>query len=43
MSNNQVDSVYVAAERYKVTLCIGAYILAIDKVAATLKVGVIYA
>lgn len=37
------DSVYDSAEGYKVTLPIGAYILAIDKVAATLKLRGIYA
>jgi glutamate dehydrogenase (NAD(P)+) len=37
------DSVYACSEQYKVTLRIGAYILAIDKVAATLKLRGIYA
>ncbi len=36
-------SVYETAEHYKVSLRIGAYILAIDKVAKTLKVRGIYA
>ncbi|HEX9614374.1 MAG TPA: glutamate dehydrogenase, partial [Bacteroidota bacterium] len=36
------DSVYKTAEQYKVSLRIGAYILAIDKVAATLKIRGIY-
>lgn len=37
------DAVYQSAEQYKVSLRIGAYILAIDKVAKTLKVRGIYA
>lgn len=37
------DTVYKTAEQYKVTMRIGAYILAIDKVARTLKVRGIYA
>lgn len=37
------DSVFETADRYKVTLRIGAYILAIDKVALTLKTRGIYA
>ncbi len=37
------NSVYETAEQYKVSLRIGAYILAIDKVAKTLKVRGIYA
>ncbi len=37
------DAVYKTAEQYKVTMRIGAYILAIDKVARTLKVRGIYA
>ncbi len=36
------NSVYETAEQYKVTLRIGAYILAIDKVARTLKLRGIY-
>ncbi|HLF19516.1 MAG TPA: Glu/Leu/Phe/Val dehydrogenase, partial [Bacteroidota bacterium] len=36
------NSVYDTAERYKVSLRIGAYILAIDKVARTLKLRGIY-
>jgi glutamate dehydrogenase (NAD(P)+) len=35
--------VYETAEQYKVSLRIGAYIMAIDKVAKTLKVRGIYA
>jgi glutamate dehydrogenase (NAD(P)+) len=37
------DSVYETAEQYKVSLRIGAYIMAIDKVSKTLKVRGIYA
>ncbi len=37
------DAVYQSAEKYSVSLRIGAYILAIDKVAKTLKVRGIYA
>jgi glutamate dehydrogenase (NAD(P)+) len=37
------DAVYETAGRYSVTLRIGAYILAIDKVARTLKLRGIYA
>ncbi len=37
------DTVYAVAEKHKVTLRIGAYVLAIDKVAKTLKVRGIYA
>jgi glutamate dehydrogenase (NAD(P)+) len=37
------DAVYSCASRYNVTLRIGAYILAIDKVAKTLKIRGIYA
>ena len=37
------DAVYKSAEEHKVTMRIGAYILAIDKVARTLKVRGIYA
>ena len=37
------DAVYETAEKHRVTLRIGAYVLAIDKVARTLKVRGIYA
>ena len=37
------DAVYETAEKHRVTLRIGAYVLAIDKVARTLKVRWIYA
>ena len=37
------DAVYNSAAKYNVTLRIGAYILAIDKVARTLKIRGIYA
>lgn len=40
---NSFDAVYDTAERHKVSLRIGAYILAIDKVARTLKLRGIYA
>ncbi len=43
MMRQSFDAVYQASEQYKVTLRIGAYILAIDKVAKTLKVRGIYA
>ncbi len=43
MMRTAFDTVYTTAEQYKVTLRIGAYILAIDKVARTLKVRGIYA
>ena len=43
MMEDAFDAVYETAERYKVTLRIGAYILAIDKVARTLKLRGIYA
>jgi glutamate dehydrogenase/leucine dehydrogenase len=43
MMEDAFDTVYETAERYKVTLRIGAYILAIDKVAKTLKLRGIYA
>ena len=43
MMRQSFGAVYNAAEQYKVTLRIGAYILAIDKVARTLKVRGIYA
>ncbi|HEY4612107.1 MAG TPA: Glu/Leu/Phe/Val dehydrogenase [Bacteroidota bacterium] len=36
------NAVYASAEQYKVTLRIGAYVLAIDKVARTLKLRGIY-
>ncbi|MEO8168793.1 MAG: Glu/Leu/Phe/Val dehydrogenase, partial [bacterium] len=37
------DAVYATSEQHKVTMRIGAYVLAIDKVAKTLKVRGIYA
>ena len=37
------DQVYEAAERYDVSLRIGAYVLAIDKVASALRMRGIYA
>lgn len=43
MMRQSFDAVYEAAQKYKVTLRIGAYIIAIDKVAKTLKVRGIYA
>jgi glutamate dehydrogenase (NAD(P)+) len=43
MMEDAFDAVYETAERYNVTLRIGAYILAIDKVARTLKLRGIYA
>lgn len=43
MMKDAFNSVYETAERYKVPLRIGAYILAIDKVARTLKIRGIYA
>lgn len=43
MMKSAFDAVYSSAEQYKVTLRIGAYILAIDKVAKTLKLRGIYA
>ncbi|HTY39157.1 MAG TPA: Glu/Leu/Phe/Val dehydrogenase [Bacteroidota bacterium] len=43
MMEDAFDAVYEVAERYNVTLRIGAYILAIDKVARTLKLRGIYA
>jgi glutamate dehydrogenase (NAD(P)+) len=43
MMRTSFDAVYKTAEQYKVTMRIGAYILAIDKVARTLKVRGIYA
>jgi glutamate dehydrogenase (NAD(P)+) len=43
MMQEAFDAVYETAERYQVTLRIGAYILAIDKVARTLKLRGIYA
>jgi len=43
MMRTAFDTVYAAAEKHKVTLRIGAYVLAIDKVAKTLKVRGIYA
>ncbi|MBI4429331.1 MAG: Glu/Leu/Phe/Val dehydrogenase [Ignavibacteriales bacterium] len=42
MMSEAFISVYESAERYKVSLRIGAYILAIDKVARTLKLRGIY-
>lgn len=43
MMRTAFDSVYTAADKYNVTMRIGAYILAIDKVAKTLKIRGIYA
>jgi glutamate dehydrogenase (NAD(P)+) len=43
MMRQSFDAVYASASKYNVTLRIGAYILAIDKVAKTLKVRGIYA
>ena len=43
MMRTAFDAVYETAERHQVTMRIGAYILAIDKVARTLKVRGIYA
>ncbi|HTX18360.1 MAG TPA: Glu/Leu/Phe/Val dehydrogenase [Bacteroidota bacterium] len=43
MMTSAFNAVYDTAEHYKVTLRIGAYIMAIDKVAKTLKVRGIYA
>lgn len=43
MMQESFESVYHAAEKYKVSLRIGAYVLAIDKVAKTLKLRGIYA
>lgn len=43
MMRTAFDAVYQTADQYKVSLRIGAYILAIDKVAQTLKVRGIYA
>jgi len=43
MMTSAFNAVYETAEQYKVSLRIGAYIMAIDKVAKTLKVRGIYA
>jgi glutamate dehydrogenase (NAD(P)+) len=43
MMQNAFNAVYSTAEHYKVPLRIGAYIMAIDKVAKTLKLRGIYA
>ncbi len=43
MIRTAFDAVYETAEKHKVTMRIGAYVLAIDKVAKTLKVRGIYA
>jgi glutamate dehydrogenase (NAD(P)+) len=43
MMRQSFDNVYAEAAKYNVTLRIGAYILAIDKVAKTLQVRGIYA
>ncbi len=43
MMRQSFDAVYAEAEKHRVTLRIGAYILAIDKVAKTLKTRGIYA
>ncbi|MGO9480656.1 MAG: Glu/Leu/Phe/Val family dehydrogenase [Candidatus Kryptoniota bacterium] len=43
MMHDAFSNVFQTAERYKVSMRVGAYILAIDKVAKTLKVRGIYA
>lgn len=43
MMKNAFEAVFESAGKYKVTLRIGAYVLAIDKVARTLKLRGIYA
>jgi glutamate dehydrogenase (NAD(P)+) len=43
MMRTAFDAVFASAEKHKVTMRIGAYVLAIDKVAKTLKVRGIYA
>jgi len=43
MIKTAFEAVYATSERHKITLRIGAYVLAIDKVAKTLKVRGIYA
>jgi glutamate dehydrogenase (NAD(P)+) len=43
MMRQAFDVVYETAEQHKVTLRIGSYVIAIDKVAKTLKVRGIYA
>lgn len=43
MMHDAFNSVFQTAEKYKVSMRVGAYILAIDKVAKTLKVRGIYA
>jgi len=43
MMKASFDNVYETAGKYKVPLRIGAYIVAIDKVARTLKIRGIYA
>jgi len=43
MMHDAFNNVYQTAEKYKVSMRVGAYILAIDKVAKTLKVRGIYA
>jgi glutamate dehydrogenase (NAD(P)+) len=43
MMRQSFDAVYASAAKYNVTLRIGAYVLAIDKVAKTLKLRGIYA
>ena len=43
MMRSAFDAVYSSAEKHKVSMRIGAYILAIDKVARTLKLRGIYA
>ncbi len=43
MMRTAFDSVYDAAQRYDVSLRIGAYVLAIDKVASALRIRGIYA
>lgn len=43
MMHDAFNNVFQTAERYKVSMRLGAYILAIDKVAKTLKIRGIYA
>lgn len=43
MMRDAFNAVYAAAEKHKVSLRLGAYVLAIDKVAKTLKIRGIYA
>jgi glutamate dehydrogenase (NAD(P)+) len=43
MMHDAFNNVFQTAEKYKVSMRLGAYILAIDKVAKTLKIRGIYA